>query len=374
MRVRPWMIVSVMWLAPAALATVDRIAQSRLSGDPLPGVPDLIWAGGDWLVYAFVTPVIFWLSRRWPIARPHLARRTMLHLGLSLLFCASWAISGTALRLALGFIFGRGNSSAFVRAAGDHFWRDLGIETLSWIFITLPFGVVVYMGMAHAIRYFLEARDREVQLARTSAQLADARLSALQAQVNPHFLFNTLNTIAVRARDGDTPGTVSMVEQLSDLLRRTLSRARGVEVRLGDEIDLVRGYLAIEQARFSDRLRPDFRIDPAALAAAIPSFAVQHLVENAIRHGIAKRADAGRLVVTAARDHDALVVTVEDDGAGIGDAPPPPARGIENTRERLRALYGGAASLTIAPARPHGTLATLRLPYRQLPPETSRVA
>src|SRR6186713_1665256 len=122
MRVRPWMIVSVMWLAPAALATVDRIAQSRLSGDALPGVPDLIWAGGDWLVYAFVAPVIFGLSRRWPLARPPLARRTMLHLGLSLLFCASWAISGTALRLALGFIFGRGNSSAFVRAAGDHFW------------------------------------------------------------------------------------------------------------------------------------------------------------------------------------------------------------------------------------------------------------
>src|SRR5262245_48583231 len=147
MRARPWMVVSMMWLAPAALATLDRIVQRRLSGDPPPAAPELIWAGGDWLVYAFVTPIIFWLSRRWPIARPHLARRTALHLGIALLFCAAWAIGGTALRLALGLVFQRSDSDAFVRAAGDHFWRNLGIETLSWISITLPFGVVVYLAM-----------------------------------------------------------------------------------------------------------------------------------------------------------------------------------------------------------------------------------
>src|SRR5262249_33376236 len=224
-------------------------------------------------------------------------------------------------------------------------------------------------GMAHAIRYFVEARDREVQLARTSEQLAGARLSALQARVNPHFLFNTLNTIAVRARDGDAAGTVTMVEQLSDLLRRTLSRAHGVEVRLEDELELVRGYLAIEQARFSDRLRPAFHVDAAVLDAAVPSFSIQHLVENAVRHGIARRPDAGRIEGSARGDGDRIAVPVEDDGPGIGADEPPPARGIANTRERLRVLYGAAASLIVERARPHGTLATLRLPYRPLPPE-----
>ena len=195
--------------------------------------------------------------------------------------------------------------------------------------------------MAHAVRYFLEAREREVQLARLSEQLAGARFSALQAQLNPHFLFNTLNTIAVRARDGDGVGTARMVEQLSDVLRRTLSRHRANEVALQDELDLVEQYLAIEQARFSDRLRPSFDVDPAARAAAVPSFALQHLVENAIRHGIARRAGAGLLRVSARRAGDSLEIAVEDDGAGFdSDATARPGHGIENTRERLRALYG----------------------------------
>jgi two-component system, LytTR family, sensor kinase len=370
-RVRPWMAVSLMWLVPAAFGAIDRLAQVRFRGDPPPTTGDLIWAGGDWLVYAFLNPIIFWIAGRWPIARPHLASRTALHLAISVLFCAAWALAGTALRLAIGFVF---NHDPFGGDPSGQSWRAIGTFAISWIFTTLPFGVVVYLGMvgmAHAIRYFTLARDREVQLARTSEQLADARLSALQAQVNPHFLFNTLNTIAVRARDGDTVGTVSMVEQLSDLLRRTLSRARGVEVRLDEEVELVRGYLAIEQARFSDRLRSTFSVDAGVLDAAVPSFSVQHLVENAVRHGIARRQGAGRIGVTARRDDDRLVVTVEDDGAGIGEADAPPAHGIANTRERLRVLYGPAASLQVERAHPLGTVAILRVPWRTLQPEAA---
>src|SRR5262245_40388765 len=372
-RVRPWMVVSLMWLAPAALGAIDRIAQARLNGYPPPSAGDLIWAGGDWLVYAFLTPIIFWIAGRWPIARPHLARRTALHLAISLLFCAAWALAGTLLRLGIRVVL---HHDPF-GDEGDLIWSKIGTQALSWIFTTLPFGVVVYLGMigmAHAIRYFIEARDREIQLARTSEQLADARLSALQAQVNPHFLFNTLNTIAVRARDGDTAGTVAMVEQLSDVLRRTLSRTRGAEVRLEDELELVRDYLAIEQARFSDRLRPVFRVEPGILPAAVPSFAVQHLVENAVRHGIARRPGAGDVSVSAWRERDQLVVSVEDDGPGVSDEPAPPAHGIENTRERLRVLYGASASLIVERARPQGTVAILRVPYRLLPPEPPHVA
>jgi LytS/YehU family sensor histidine kinase len=249
------------------------------------------------------------------------------------------------------------------------------LDWLSWIFITLPFGVAVYLcvvGVEHAVRYFIEARERDVQVARLSEQLSSARFAALQAQLNPHFLFNTLNTIAVFVRDNDRQAAVRIIEQLSEMLRTTLSSHRLNEVPLGEEIELVRQYVAIEEARFSDRLRPEFDIDDSLLSAATPSFALQHLVENAIRHGIAKRPDAGRLVIAARRDGDTLELTVADDGVGVdAELVIPQGHGVENTRERLRALYGGRATLDIARREEGGTIATLRTPYREVVPESS---
>jgi two-component system, LytTR family, sensor kinase len=377
-RVQPWMFVSAAWIVPAVFAAVDRAAQTRLNGwDPV--TPrDLLWAGGDWLLYAFLTPFVFLVSRRWPLARPHLARRVMLHLGMSLVFCVVWATVGKLFQLALGLTFYPQTVQAAMAAAGDQFWMKAARDWLGWVFTTMPFGIAVYLcvvGVEHAIRYFIEAREREVQVARLSEQLAGARFAALQAQLNPHFLFNTLNTVAVRARDGDSAGAARMVEQLSDVLRRTLSTDRANEVALEEELDLVGQYLAIEQARFSDRLRPAFAVDPAARSAAVPGFAVQHLVENAIRHGIARRSDAGVVRVTSRRDGDALVITVTDDGLGIdAEAATLKGHGIENTRERLRALYGGRASLLLERGATGGTTATLRLPYREMLLETDRGA
>jgi two-component system, LytTR family, sensor kinase len=169
----------------------------------------------------------------------------------------------------------------------------------------------------------------------------------------------------VLVRDDDKKGATRIVEQLSEVLRRTLNRNRANEVGLEDELDLVRQYLAIEEVRFSDRLRVTYDVDPAALRAAVPSFALQHLVENAIRHGITRRPDAGQLRVAARRDGDALEMSVADDGAGIGSMiEPPKGHGLDNTRERLRALHGDRASLTVAPRPDGGTVATLRVPYR----------
>ena len=354
-RIRPWMLVSAAWVVPALLGAVNLIAQHRLSGQPAPPLPDLLFAGGDWLLYALLTPGVFVVAKRWPIARPHAARNAALHLAMSLLFCAAWAGAGTLLRAAL-------TPRALFYPVGKYF--------VSWLFITFPFGVAVYLSVVaieHAIRYFVEGRERELQMARLSQQLSGARFAALQAQLNPHFLFNTLNTIAVLVRDNDRRGAVDIVERLSEVLRRTLTRHRTNEVTLFEELELVRQYLRIEQARFSDRLRPTFDIDDAARSAAVPSFAVQHLVENAVRHGIAKRSDAGYLRVAAHRDRDALEILIEDDGAGVDEsAAVTPGHGLANTRERLRALYGGRASLAISPRPGGGTIATLRLPYREL--------
>ena len=369
------MIVSAAWIVPAAFAVINRIAQAHLQGWEPATIRELLFEFGDWLLYAFLTPGVFAISKRWPLAGPHRARRIALHLVASLLFCVAWATVGQALRMLLIRIFAPQIMEQALQNGVGAFWRMVGVEWLSWIFTTLPFGVAVYLfvvGIEHATRYFVEAREREVQLARLSEQLSSARFAALQAQLNPHFLFNTLNTITVLVRDDDRQGAVRIVEHLSELLRRTLTRHGANEVTLGEELELVRQYVAIEQARYSDRLRPDFRIPDSLLSAAVPSFALQHLVENAIRHGIARDTNAGLLLVTAERAGDFLQVTVVDDGPGVDpQTPAPPGHGIENTRERLRALYGAQASLQLARRPEGGTIATLRVPYHELGPEAN---
>jgi sensor histidine kinase YesM len=359
------MIVSAAWIVPAVFAVINRLAQTPLQGWDPASARELLFEFGDWLMYAVLTPGVFAVSKRWPLTRPHLPRRIVLHLLFSLLFCVAWASVGQLLRIVLVSIFAP-------QLTQNVTWSRIGLEWLSWIFITLPFGVAVYLcvvGIEHATRYFFEAREREVQVARLSEQLSSARFAALQAQLNPHFLFNTLNTIAVLVRDNERESAVRIVEHLSELLRSTLTRQQTNEVTLGEELELVRQYVAIEQARFSDRLRPEFRVPDALLSAAVPSFSVQHLVENAIRHGIARRTEAGLLIVAAERDGEFLQLTVIDDGPGIDPQLAAPANhGIENTRERLRALYGARASLVIAQRAEGGTMATLRVPYRELRP------
>jgi signal transduction histidine kinase len=350
------MLVAAAWTGPAILGAVNEIAQHRLRGDPPPSLGVLLFAGGDWLVYAALTPAVFAVARRWPLSRPHLARHVVLHLCVSLLFCAAWAGAGVVLRTVLA------PESIWGGGVGPHF--------VSWLFITLPFGVSVYLavvGIEHAIRYFEEARERDVQVARLSEQLSTARFAALQARLNPHFLFNTLNTVTVLVRDNDRDGATRIIEHLSEVLRRTLSRHRANEVALGDELALVEQYLAIEQARFSDRLRVDYDIDSALHAAAVPAFAIQHLIENAIRHGIARHPEAGQLTLAARRVGDQLEIRVEDDGPGLAaGAELRAGHGLENTRERLRALHGDRASLTVTARAPRGAVAVLRVPWREL--------
>jgi signal transduction histidine kinase len=372
------MLVSAAWIVPAGFAAINRIAQTRLNGwDPVT-TRDLLWEGGDWLLYGLLTPAVFALSKRLPLTRPRLARHAFLHFALSLLFCVAWATSGKLYQLALGLWFDPQSVRAALQSGTAQLFRTVGVDWLSWVFITLPFGVAVYLsvvGVEHAIRYFVEARERDVQLARLSEQLSSARFAALQAQVNPHFLFNTLNTIAVLVRDDERQAAVRIVEQLSEVLRTTLSSHRANEVPLGEELELVRQYVAIEEARFSDRLRPEFSVADALLSALIPSFALQQLVENAIRHGIAKHPDAGHLLIAAQRTNEMLELSVMDDGVGIdAEFVAPPGHGLENTRERLRALYGERASLELAKRAEGGTIARLRVPYREITAEPNHEA
>jgi LytS/YehU family sensor histidine kinase len=222
------------------------------------------------------------------------------------------------------------------------------------------------VGIEHALAYMAQARERETQATRLTAQLAEARLGALRMQLNPHFLFNSLNAITVLVRDQNTAAASRMLELLSDVLRLALRADGSHETPLSTELDFLERYLAIEQVRFSDRLRPRIQVDAAIRRAAVPQLILQPLVENALRHGIARRADAGLLEVTARRDGDTLVLTVRDDGPGLEPAGQPAAGvGLANTRARLAALYGDRATLEIANAAGGGVLVTIRLPYHE---------
>ncbi|HVT39371.1 MAG TPA: histidine kinase [Gemmatimonadaceae bacterium] len=341
---------------PAVLAAFETYAQSRLHGRPAPSWRDILFQAGDWLLYAALAPTVFWLAQKFPLQPPHLLRKIAGHFAAALLSCVLWAGCGA---IAMEYL-------DIARAPAS-----FGALWMSWTLTTLPWGVVLYfavVGTQHAVAYFSEARDREAQSARLAAQLAEARLASLRAQLHPHFLFNSLNAITALARGGQTGSAVRTLELLSELLRDVLRPDRGHEVSLAEEARVLERYLGIEQVRFSDRLRADIDIDAEVLNAAVPVFILQPLVENALRHGLARRSGPGRLVVSARREASELVLAVHDDGSDGQSAGPPDAQygvGLSNTRERLATLYGvrGKLELTFGPA---GTTATIRLPYRVL--------
>ncbi|NOT07319.1 MAG: histidine kinase [Gemmatimonadales bacterium] len=354
--IRPWLLVSAIWIAPGFLAALDAWVQGRMGNRPPIGLRTVVWEIGDWLVLGLLAPGVLAFTRRFPLSRAHLGSRIAAHLGAALVSSMLWSLGGTVLRW---FLF------------HDPYWAS-GKGVLSWIFITLPFGVLVYfamVGVAHAVGYFAEARERETHAARLSAQLAEARLGALRMQLNPHFLFNSLNAITVLVRDQNTKAASRMLELLGDVLRQVLRSDGPHEIPLRDEFAFLTQYLAVEQVRFSDRLRPTVDLDPAVSLALVPSFILQPLVENALRHGVAKRTDAGVVRIMARRVAEELVLTVEDDGPGIdpGVSEEGPGVGLANTRERLATLYGDRGTLLLAPRPGGGVAATVRLPYHEAP-------
>lgn len=346
-----WLLVSAAWLAPASLAMLKEYARGLAGGRP-PDPRLVLFEGGDWMIYGLLTPLVFIVARRYPLVRGTLMRRLPLHLAAAIALCAVWALAGCGLSYAL--------FRAFPYGAGYY----------DWFLTSLPFGVAVYfamLGVEHALRYFVEAREREAQAARLEAQLAEARMGALRTQLQPHFLLNSLNAITVIVRDRDTATATRMLEQLGDMLRRVMRPDRPQEVPLSEELEFVRQYLAIETVRFSDRLAPAFDVDPAVLSAAVPEFLLQPLVENAVRHGLARRMEATVLRIEAHREENELVLAVTDDGPG----PDGPAEGLGlgATRERLATLYGGRARLELSRTAEGGARVEVRLPYHE--PERS---
>lgn len=192
-------------------------------------------------------------------------------------------------------------------------------------------------------------------------ELSQARLGALRAQLRPHFMFNALNSVAMLVRGSRGPEAVDMIARLSGLLRDSLDEDSRAEVTLEEELALVRRYLAIEEVRFADRLQVSVNVSEQAKGVRVPRLILQPIVENAVQHGIGTSAAAGRLEIMARTTHDALVVTVRDDGPGPA-ASMNGGVGLKNTRERLRTAYGPSARLTLEHAPEGGAVATVVIP------------
>ena len=220
------------------------------------------------------------------------------------------------------------------------------------------------VGVVYGYLSLQRARRLEVAAARLNEQLTRAQLDTLRAQLNPHFLFNSLNSIAVLARRGKVAEVEHMVTRLADLLRHSLESSRAQLVTLRVELDAVRRYLDIEQVRFGDRLLVSVDAEPSLLDAIVPSFLLQPLVENAVRHGPVDTRTPLHISVRAAGDGRRLTITVTDDGAGLRDfSDAGEGVGLANTRARLRGLYGTDASLTLSSGNGGtGTIVTIVLP------------
>jgi LytS/YehU family sensor histidine kinase len=223
------------------------------------------------------------------------------------------------------------------------------------------------LGVGQAVEYYRRFRERELRASRLEARLAQARLEVLKMQLHPHFLFNTLNTISALIHQ-DVELADRMVARLGDLLRATLENAGAQEVPLRKELEFIRPYLEIEQARLGDRLSVTTEVDADALDASVPYLLLQPLVENAVRHGIAPFTSHGRVEIRARRDNGELRVEICDNGPGLSSDQQREFRsgvGVANVKARLEHLYGTAQHFEMA-NQPNGGLAvTVRVPYRE---------
>jgi len=346
-----WLLIALGCLVPAALDALKPYLQERLLGSGVVDWGDVVFSGAEWLFLGVLTPITYFTAKRFPLRRDAIGRNILIHTLGALMLCFGWATLGVL----LGLILHR-------YPAQDNLLHGY----VSWLLTSLPWSVFMYftvLGCVYAFTYYREARERETQQARLAAQLAEAKLSALRMQLHPHFLFNSLNAITVLVRDQRTQEASRMLELLSTLLRQVLQSEQRQLVRLDQELKFIEQYLAIEQVRFSDRLEVVWSIADDALDALVPEFVLQPLVENAIRHGVAKRSEKGTIRIVARVDDKVLELRVEDDGPGYQPGKGA-GLGLANTRARLETIYGGEAQLEINSPEAGGTIVVVRLPLQ----------
>ena len=351
----PAPVLLLAWSIPVALGAPLTVVSLRGSGVSAEPWRVLLMVGASWYPWAAMTPLIVRLADRRRLERPLKARTIAVHLVAALGACVVQAVC-----TAIGS-----------QTVGPPSNATFGQVFVYWLLIVLPAGVVVY-GAVVAFRTSqinrAQALARERQAQQLAAQLSEAQLNALRSQIQPHFLFNTLNAVIALVRDVETDKAVNALTTLGALLRSSLRTGATHEVPFREELAFTTNYLAIERLRYGDRLSVCVDVPESLGDIKVPSFLLQPFVENALRHGVRDQ-DAGRIEISARVVGERLAVRVEDDGAGL--APDWERRasngfGIANSRARLGQLYGAAATLSITRAPDvNRTIVAIELPLRQ---------
>jgi two-component system, LytTR family, sensor kinase len=304
-----------------------------------------------WIVWALAVPLVTWWGQRFRLDWPPRVGVAVAHLAGAAAATLVFALIPAAVEHGLGFV-------PPTPSLWDHLRGNL--------FYQAPKGVITY-GATLGLGYAAAHAARSRQLLELRAELSKAQLTALRMQLNPHFFFNALHTIGALVRDGNHADAVDMIAKLGDVLRRVLRTDGDPEAPLRDEIELLRGYLEIEQVRFGDRLRVAWQVDPLSESVPVPQLILQPLVENALRHGLSRRARPGSLTISSLVQDERLELVVTDDGEGL---PPDLAArssggvGLANVRARLSQMYGDEAHLSLAPRDAGGVTARIVLPLR----------
>jgi sensor histidine kinase YesM len=350
-----WRIILVGWAVYALYMAVSAYIVSARLGEPITWwdalTGDLSYAA----VWVVMTPLVLWLARLWRFEKGRVVRTAGLHLAASILLAlVHKGIHGILFALYRSVVEG---------------------EAISWelqyryLLAYFDYGVQVYwliLILTYAYDYYVRLREKEVRESQLETRLAQAQLHALQQQIHPHFLFNALNTIAGLVRAEEKQRAVEMIAGLSELLRASFDGGSRQEVTLGQELDIVRRYLEIEQLRFSDSLRVQINVPQETRMGLVPNLILQPLVENAVKHGVAVRPGGGTIEIVASKIGGSLRIDIIDDGPGI-NATEPAGRdggvGLSNTRERLERMYGSHQTLELANLDGGGVRATIRVPW-----------
>jgi hypothetical protein len=347
---RTWLLSFLVFTVLGVVMVVQSYAFDRSVGRTIYLQRMIITTFASFWVYAALTPAVLWFSWLFPIEKGRWFWRLLLHVAAGLVFTAVHA----AVRPAI---------YPFLNHSAGLSWKTFESTFLFFSFDNVFNTYFPIVGLAHGWLYYHRIRERDVRAARLEAQLANAQLSMLKMQLQPHFLFNTLHAVSALIRENPRAAE-EMLEGLGELLRLTLEQQVTQEVPLKTELDFIGRYLNLEQIRFADSLDVTVAADPETLDALVPSMILQPLVENALRHGIAKRARGGVLQVRASRVDETLKIAVEDNGSRVASAESKEGIGLSNTRARLLQLYGGEQSFDLLANSQGGTTAVVSVPFR----------
>jgi signal transduction histidine kinase len=351
---RVWGVSLGIWIGLDLLVQTQNISWYREKGIPVPW-PKFLGDYVDSSVWAFFTPFILLAVSRVPIGRMTWRKAVPFHLLAGVAASFLWLPALQVSRLVAAVLFD--DASIF---------REM---SLSLVFGVIVKGLLLYtqvLAIGHGMHYYREYNARDVSASRLEAQLAQAQLQILRMQLHPHFLFNTLNTISALIHK-DVRAADRMLALLGDLLRDSFEKLGAQEVALKQELDFLDRYMEIEQTRFQDRLVFDKDVAADSLDGLVPNLILQPLVENAIRHGIARRAGAGRIELRAWRNNGMLGVRIRDDGPGLPDESVLATKGgvgLANSQARLEQLYGKRHRFEVSNRPEGGFEVVLEMPFR----------